>query len=89
MCLSKGTCECNFSFFLFDFLFFFKKKKKKMTRYVHGWLGHQFSGESGLSLSLNARARQFSSFVLLVGRIVGTGLFDPSCALIVKVKDVF
>ncbi len=54
---------------------------------LHGWLGHQFSGESGLTLSLVARARQFSSFIVLIGRITGPGLFDPSFGMIVKDKD--
>jgi hypothetical protein len=54
---------------------------------LHGWLGHQFSGDSGLTLSLVARARQFSSFVLLIGRIAGPGVFDPTFGMIVKDKD--
>lgn len=39
--------------------------------YLHGWIGHQFAGDSAVQLSLNARARQFSSFLVLVGRIGG------------------
>ena len=56
---------------------------------VHGWMGHQFSGASGLSLSLHARARQFSSFLILIGRISGPGLFDPKYGMICKDKDEF
>ncbi len=55
--------------------------------YVHGWLDHVFSGESGVTLQLTARARQFSSFLVLVGRIIGPGLFDPSYGMIVQNKD--
>lgn len=56
---------------------------------LHGWMGHQFSGNSGLTLSLKARARQFSSFLVLVGRISGPGLFDPQFGMIAKDKDDF
>jgi hypothetical protein len=38
-------------------------------RYVHAFVGHKFSGQSGQSLQVVARARQFSSFILLVGSI--------------------
>jgi hypothetical protein len=55
--------------------------------YVHGWLDHVFSGESSVTLQLTARARQFSSFLVLVGRIIGPGLFDPTYGMIVQNKD--
>ncbi len=55
--------------------------------YVHGWLDHVFSGVSGVQLSLSARARQFSSFLVLVGRIAGPGLFEPAYGMIVQNKD--
>ena len=54
--------------------------------YVHGWLGHVFGGESASSLTLTARARQFSSFLVLVGRIGGPGEFDPAYGMIVQNK---
>lgn len=41
-----------------------------------------------MKLSLIARARQLSSFVLLVGRIPAADVFDPSFAVIVKNKDL-
>eukprot|EP01125_Pyxidicula_operculata_P007407 TRINITY_DN251_c0_g4_i1.p1 TRINITY_DN251_c0_g4~~TRINITY_DN251_c0_g4_i1.p1 ORF type:complete len:1123 (+),score=394.88 TRINITY_DN251_c0_g4_i1:223-3369(+) len=56
-------------------------------RYVHGWMGHQFDGDSGLKLSLVARARQFSSFVLIAGRILAADVFEPKYALIIQNKD--
>lgn len=40
-------------------------------------------------MSLNARARQFSSFLVLVGRITGPGLFDPQFGFICQNKDEF
>ena len=40
--------------------------------FVHGFLMHQFSSEAQPpSYKLTARARQFSSFILLAGRITG------------------
>eukprot|EP01094_Clydonella_sp_ATCC50884_P018414 TRINITY_DN3404_c0_g1_i2.p1 TRINITY_DN3404_c0_g1~~TRINITY_DN3404_c0_g1_i2.p1 ORF type:complete len:911 (+),score=440.16 TRINITY_DN3404_c0_g1_i2:171-2903(+) len=56
-------------------------------RYLHAWVSHQFSGHSGLTLALNARARQFSSYILMVGRITGADRFEPSSAVIIKNKD--
>eukprot|EP00012_Vannella_robusta_P013716 CAMPEP_0206209744 /NCGR_PEP_ID=MMETSP0166-20121206/17093_1 /ASSEMBLY_ACC=CAM_ASM_000260 /TAXON_ID=95228 /ORGANISM="Vannella robusta, Strain DIVA3 518/3/11/1/6" /LENGTH=500 /DNA_ID=CAMNT_0053631203 /DNA_START=92 /DNA_END=1594 /DNA_ORIENTATION=+ len=56
-------------------------------RYIHAWMGHQFSGDSGASFSLSARARQFSSFILLVGNIIAADLFDPKFGIIVQNKD--
>lgn len=32
-------------------------------RYLHGYVSHQFSGHSGIELSLSARARQFSRYI--------------------------
>ncbi len=55
--------------------------------YLHAFVGHQFSGQNATQLSLNARARQFSSFLVLVGRITGPGLFEPKYGIIVQNKD--
>merc|ERR1719223_714827 len=46
-----------------------------------------FSGESGASLSLVSRARQFSSMLVLVGRISSARTFEPKYAAIVQNKD--
>jgi hypothetical protein len=56
-------------------------------RYLHAWLRHQFSGESGAKLSLVSKARQFSSMIVLVGRISSARVFEPKFASIVKNKD--
>jgi hypothetical protein len=57
-------------------------------RYLHAWISHQFSDASGLSLSLVARARQFSSFILLVGKISSADTFAPKFGIIVQNKDL-
>jgi serine/threonine protein kinase len=54
---------------------------------VHGWIRYRFSGDSGLpseKLTLTARAKNFSSFFLFLGRIKPGNAFDPSVAIIVK-----
>ncbi len=55
--------------------------------YLHAFVDHKFSGASGVSLSLNARARQFSSFLVMIGGVTGPGQFQPRYGLIVKDKD--
>jgi len=56
-------------------------------RHLHAWLSHQFSGTSGAKLSLVSRARQFSSMLVLVGRIASATSFEPKYAAIVQNKD--
>jgi hypothetical protein len=55
--------------------------------FVHGLMMHQFGEESAMELSLKARAKQFSSFLVLVGRIARPGLFDPQYGMICQNKD--
>jgi hypothetical protein len=68
-------------------------------RHVHAWLTHRFSADTERAdsdswfqspppiLSLVATARQFSSFIVLIGRISGPTSFDPASAFIVKDRD--
>jgi hypothetical protein len=42
----------------------------------------------GAGAALVARARQFSSFILLVGRIASADVFEPRFGIIVQNKDV-
>ena len=56
-------------------------------RHLHAWLSHQFSGQSGSELSLVARARQFSSMLVLIGRVSSATSFDPKYAAIIQNKD--
>lgn len=68
--------------------------------YLHAWLRSRFSADAGIArtnststppptrgLSLLASARQFSSYVLLVGRVASPTSFEPLSAIIVKDKD--
>lgn len=57
------------------------------SRYLHAWVIHSFDGEEQSNTNIVARARQFSSFVLLVGNITGKNEFDPKHALILQNKD--
>ena len=56
-------------------------------QYLHSFVVHQFSGQSPAPMRLAARARQFSSFILMVGKMSGPTSFDPTSAIIVKNKD--
>ena len=56
-------------------------------RFLHGYVRHQFSGYSGDSLQLVARARQFSSFIILVGTIASSDLFLPKFGVVIQNKD--
>ncbi|KAJ3144159.1 hypothetical protein HDU89_008943 [Geranomyces variabilis] len=56
-------------------------------RTMHACLFHQFSDFGTLTLSLKARARQFSSFILMAGPISTSSDFEPLAAIIIKNKD--
>mmetsp|Transcript_20808 Transcript_20808/g.57803 ORF Transcript_20808/g.57803 Transcript_20808/m.57803 type:complete len:1057 (+) Transcript_20808:140-3310(+) len=56
--------------------------------YLHGWLNHGFGESHGApGVRLNARARQFSSFVLLVGTMASNNRMQPKDAIILRNKD--
>lgn len=59
-------------------------------RYLHAWLSHGFSNdqEGPGSTWIVASARQFSSFILVLGRIQSFNNFIPERAIIVRDKDV-
>ncbi len=57
-------------------------------RFLHAWVSHRFSGGADASLNLVARARQFSGFILLVGRIASADTFEPRFGIIVQNKDL-
>ena len=66
--------------------------------YLHGWLNHRFgshddcaaassSARTSSTVQLTARARQFSSFVLLVGTMANNNCLQLKEAIIVRNKD--
>ena len=56
--------------------------------HLHGWLNHRFGDKaSDASIRLNARTRQFSSFVLLVGTMTNQNHLQPKDAVILRNKD--
>ena len=63
------------------------------NRVVHGWVTTEFNVGQGVTkgsqvgLSLCARARQFSGFVLVVGRIASKETFLPLHAIILQNKE--
>jgi len=56
-------------------------------RYLHAWLCHKFSDSALSQAFLVSRARQFSSMIVLVGRIASARVFEPKHAAIVQNKD--
>jgi hypothetical protein len=62
-------------------------------KHLHSYLFHQFSQESSLfsspsfSYSLKCEARQFSSFILFIGRMTNGSTFKPSHGTILRNKD--
>jgi hypothetical protein len=56
------------------------------NKYLHGWVQHRFES-SHKSYQLIARARQFSSFILVVGTMVGPNQLEPKDAIIIQNKD--
>jgi hypothetical protein len=56
-------------------------------RHLHTWLSHSFSGQQLPKLTLIAQARQFSSIIVLIGRIVSANVFEPKYGMIVQNKD--
>jgi len=56
-------------------------------RYLHAPIFYQFSGQSLPTINLVARARQFSTLILLVGKIASHGEFEIEVATILKDKE--
>eukprot|EP00012_Vannella_robusta_P001713 CAMPEP_0206186944 /NCGR_PEP_ID=MMETSP0166-20121206/2702_1 /ASSEMBLY_ACC=CAM_ASM_000260 /TAXON_ID=95228 /ORGANISM="Vannella robusta, Strain DIVA3 518/3/11/1/6" /LENGTH=889 /DNA_ID=CAMNT_0053602421 /DNA_START=1 /DNA_END=2667 /DNA_ORIENTATION=- len=56
-------------------------------RYIHARVNHSFSGQTPPALHLTARARQFSSFILVIGNIISATKINPKHAIIVQNKD--
>ncbi|KAJ3314902.1 hypothetical protein HDV04_005323 [Boothiomyces sp. JEL0838] len=57
------------------------------SHHIHGFISYQFSTEPAPSYQISARARQFSSFILLIGTVVENDLFDAKHGIIIKNKD--
>ena len=58
------------------------------SKYLHGWMNCRFGASSSQPRhQLTARARQFSSFMLVIGTISGPDTFEPREAIIVSNKD--
>eukprot|EP00930_Biecheleria_cincta_P072342 TRINITY_DN5974_c0_g1_i1.p1 TRINITY_DN5974_c0_g1~~TRINITY_DN5974_c0_g1_i1.p1 ORF type:complete len:968 (+),score=218.00 TRINITY_DN5974_c0_g1_i1:77-2905(+) len=56
-------------------------------RYLHAYLSHQFEHQAGAKLSLISKARQFSSMLVIIGRVASISSFDPKYAAIIQNKD--
>lgn len=58
------------------------------NQYLHGYLNHRFQSSSK-SHQLVVRARQFSSFIMVIGNMADASTLEPKDAIIVlnKVRD--
>lgn len=59
----------------------------KGERYLHAYLAQSFGGGDISHLRLVARARQFSAFILVLGKLGGASSFQPKHAVVIKDKD--
>ena len=60
----------------------------KGDRYVHGWMAHIFAMQPHKPhISLMCRAKQFSSFIVLIGKIASGKVFQPKYGMIIQNKD--
>jgi hypothetical protein len=59
----------------------------KGDRHLHALLLHNFSGEPVPQLQLISEARQFSGYIVMIGRIQSATVFEPKYAMIVQNKD--
>jgi hypothetical protein len=57
------------------------------TIFLHGWIQHRFGPSRNVPPELIARARQFSSFLLVVGTMSGSDKLEPKDAVIIQNKD--
>src|SRR5206468_2905073 len=56
-------------------------------RFVHAWVQNKFSDQPVVNASLNFRARQFSSYIVVLGTVASTTRFLPKYAILVRNKD--
>jgi hypothetical protein len=54
-------------------------------QYLHGYMNHRF-GPNSKRHQLVARARQFSSFIMIIGNMTNASTLDPKDAVIVQNK---
>jgi hypothetical protein len=59
------------------------------SHHLHGSISYQFSTESRNDFELIARARQFSSFMILIGTMISHNEFESKHGMIVQNKDEF
>jgi ubiquitin len=60
-------------------------------RFLHGWLRHEFSSTTTTTqseeVSIMCRARQFSGFIVVIGKVLDDKNIDPQHAFLVQNRD--
>eukprot|EP01060_Flectonema_neradi_P011467 TRINITY_DN18541_c0_g1_i1.p1 TRINITY_DN18541_c0_g1~~TRINITY_DN18541_c0_g1_i1.p1 ORF type:complete len:882 (+),score=205.14 TRINITY_DN18541_c0_g1_i1:39-2684(+) len=57
------------------------------TRHIHTWLNYNFGSHTASQMFFTARARQFSSFIIIAGKLGPNNSFLPTASIIVRNKD--
>lgn len=57
--------------------------------FLHSFVDHQFSDRTSSSNVLSLRANQFSSFIVLLGRMLSDDVFDPTHGVVVQNANEF
>lgn len=60
----------------------------KGETYLHGFLRTNFDDSPVANLKLAAQTRQFSCFILLIGKLISRDQFEPETAIILQNKDI-
>lgn len=55
--------------------------------FLHGWMQHRFLSKPKPEFQLACRARQFSSFLIILGTVSGPDKFEPKDAIVLQNKD--
>lgn len=84
---TRSIASCGVDEEMFFHLDAATKVKFTGTRYLHGYLSQTFANESAPGLVIRGRARQFSSYILLIGKIAAADLFEPTHAVLIQNKD--
>jgi hypothetical protein len=89
-CIQTFACKANSTERMHFALNVSTKVEFTGERILHGWIDTAYSQMGqGTTLEIIARARQFSSYIMMLGRIAANDSFEPEHAIIVQNKDEY